>query len=247
MMRSLLIAFGLLFCAQTVLAGPIEKLSFYTEEYPPYNMTQNGELTGIAVDMLTAILERADTETTVSDVKVTPWARGYATAQREPNTVLFSTTRTPQREDKFDWVGPIAATKIGVIGKTSVPAIDGVGDLADAKTVTIRDDVAEQLLVKKGLSKDAIHSVASQESIVNLLTRGRVDYWAYETNVARYILKQHDVAADTFETKHVLQEANLYYAFHPDTDPDAIAAFRKAFEAVKGSDTYQAILDRYLN
>ena len=246
MMRSLLIAFGFLFCPQTVLAGPIDKLSFYTEEYPPYNMTQNGETTGIAVDMLAAILEHADTETTVSDVKVTPWARGYATAQRQPNTVLFSTTRTQQREDKFVWVGPIVPTRIGVIGKKNGPAITGVADLADTKTATIRDDVAEQLLLKKGLSQSAIHAVANQNAIVNLLERGRVQYWAYETNVARYILKQRGVAG-AYETKHVLEESKLYYAFHPDSDPDAIAAFRDAFRAVKGSDTYQTILDRYLN
>lgn len=244
-MRSLLAALGLLFFAQSALAGPIDKLSFYTEEYPPYNMTQNGELTGIAVDMLAAILKRADTETTVADVRVTPWARGYATAKREPNTVLFSTTRTQQREDKFVWVGPIASTKIGVIGKKDAPGLDGVADLADAKTVTIRNDVAEQLLLDKGLSKSAIHPVANQNSIVNLLERGRVQYWAYETNVARHILKQRGLAG-AYETKLVLQESELYYAFHPDSDPDAIAAFRDAFEAVKNADTDQRILDRYL-
>lgn len=245
-MRSWLLALGLVLFAQTTFAGPIDKLLFYTEEYPPYNMTQNGERTGIAVDLLAAILERADTDTTISDVRVTPWARGYATAQREPNTVLFSTTRTDKREDKFIWVGPIAATKIGVIGQKEVPDIEGVGDLADAQTVTIRDDVAEQLLIKKGLSKSAIHPVANQDSIVNLLERGRAQYWAYETNVARYILKQHDIPADAYEIKHVLQEADLYYAFNPDTDPDAVQAFREAFQAVKGSETYQRILDRYL-
>ncbi len=245
MIRSFLVALSVLFLTQTAWAGPIDKLSFYTEEYPPYNMTQNGETAGIAVDMLAAILDRAETDKTVSDVRVAPWARGYAVAQRQPNTVLFSTTRTAQREDAFVWVGPIASTRIGIIGKTTKPAVDGVADLADARTATIRDDVAEQLLVKNGLSKTAIHSVANQESIVRLLERGRVDYWAYETNVARYILKQH-ATADTYEIKHILQESKLYYAFHPDTDPDAIAAFRKAFKAVKDSKAYQAILDRYL-
>jgi len=244
-MRSVFMAFGLLFCAQTALAGPIDNLNFYTENYPPYNMTRNGEPTGIAVDLLAAILERADTATTIADVRVAPWARGYATAKREPNTVLFATTRTEKREDMFTWVGPIASTKLGVIGHKDAPAVNGVGDLADAKTVTIRDDVAEQLLVKKGLSTDAIHSVASKDSIVNLLERGRVAYWAYETNVARYVLKQRGLAAD-YEVKHVLQEGELYYAFHPDSDPDAIAAFREAFRAVKDSPAYQTIRARYL-
>lgn len=244
-MRTLLLAVMALAFGNTAAAGPIDKLDMFTEEYPPYNMVKDGETTGISVDILAAILDRADTTKTVADVRVVPWARGYKAALREPNTLLFVTTRTEKREDTFIWVGPIAPTQIGVIGRVDAPAIDTVADMADDKTATIRDDVAEQLLIEAGLPRKAIHSTAKFESIVNLLERGRVDYWGYETNVAKYVLKKHGIV-DNYETKRVLQTADLYYAFHKQTDPAAVAAFRNAFEAVKASDRYDAILDRYL-
>ncbi len=36
-----------------------------------------------------------------------PWDRGFLFAQNEDNTILFSTTRTQDREKMFKSVGPI--------------------------------------------------------------------------------------------------------------------------------------------
>lgn len=36
-----------------------------------------------------------------------PWTRGYHPAQQKPKTAIFSTVRTPEREAKFQWVGPL--------------------------------------------------------------------------------------------------------------------------------------------
>ncbi|MGV8495432.1 hypothetical protein ACV342_32445, partial [Pseudomonas aeruginosa] len=37
-----------------------------------------------------------------------PWDRVYQQALSEPGYGVFSTARTPEREDKFKWVGPLA-------------------------------------------------------------------------------------------------------------------------------------------
>jgi len=244
-MRPIALALAALLLAPMAHAGPIDKLSFYTEEYPPYNMTEDGEKKGISIELTQAILERADTDKTLADVTVAPWSRGYNKTLNEPNTVLFVTTRTEQREDKFTWLGPIASTRIGVIGAVDSPDIAEPTDLADTRTATIRDDVAEQLLVKAGVSKDALHRVSDLDSILKLLEAGRVQYWAYETNVSKYALKNEGML-DGYEVKHVLKSGELYYAFNPDTDPKVIEAFREAFEAVKAEGKLDEIIAKYL-
>jgi len=244
-MRTIAVALTALLLAPMAHAGPIDKLSFYTEEYPPYNMTEDGKKTGISIELTEAILDRADTEKTLDDVTVAPWSRGYKKTLSEPNTVLFVTTRTDKREDKFTWLGPIASTRIGIIGAVDSPDIAGPKDLADTRTATIRDDVAEQLLLKAGVAKDALHRVSNLDSILKLLEAGRVQYWAYETNVSKYALKNEGML-DDYEVKNVLKSGELYYAFNPDTDPEAIEAFRDAFEAVKESGKLDAILAKYL-
>ncbi|SDF97787.1 amino acid ABC transporter substrate-binding protein, PAAT family [Limimonas halophila] len=244
-MRRIALALVAVLVAPMAQAGPIDKLSFYTEQYPPYNMKIDGEKTGISIDLTRAIFEEADTGKTIADVTMAPWSRGYNKTLNQANTVVFATTRTENREDKFTWVGPIASTKIGVIGPADKPAIDDLAQLHDARTATIRDDVAEQLLMQKGVPKSALHRVSNLDSILKLLAAGRATYWAYEVNVSKYALKNEGMA-DRFDVKHVLKSGELYYAFNPDTDPAAIEAFRKAFEAVKDSGKLDEILAKYL-
>ena len=226
-------------------AGPIDDLTFFTEEYPPYNMTDGDAKQGIAVELTAAILEEADTDKSIEDIEFVPWARGYQTALRKPNTVLFSTTRTESRENRFAWVGPIAATRIGIIGPKDAPDAESLDDLYDARIATIRDDVAEQMLFQNAFPQDSIHSTSNLRSIVRLLENGRVDYWAYETNVSMHALKKHGASA-AYETKFVLTEAELYYALNKDSDPAAVSAFEDAFETVRASERYDAIIDKYL-
>lgn len=245
--RGLCLAFVATVLAVPTMAGasPIDRLRFLTEEYPPYNMTVDGEKTGLATELLAAVFDAAGTDTTLADVRVLPWARGYQTTLREPNTVLYSTTRTAAREDLFTWVGPIADTTIGIIGASDSPPLpDDLATLSEVRIATIRDDVAEQLLEERGVGTDVIHATATLETIVRLLEAGRVDYWAYEVNVARYVLGQRGIA-DGYQVKGELTSSQLYYAFNPDSDPAALTAFRKALETVKASGRHAELLATY--
>jgi len=244
-MKQMLLACVAMLLAKAAIADPVDKLTFLTEQYPPYNMKVDGTKKGLSVDLIREIFRNTETKTTVKDVQFVPWARGYQMALHEENTVLFSTTRTEKREDKFIWVGPIAATRIGIVGPKDAPDVESLEDLYEARIATIRDDVAEQMLLQKAIPKDSIHSTSNFKSIIRLLESGRVNYWAYETNVAMHTLKNNGVAED-YETKFVLIEAELYYALNKDTDPAAVKAFRDAFQTVRNSDRYDAIMDKYL-
>lgn len=245
-MRFLAFMLTILFLSNAASAGPLDKLTYFTEEYPPYNMTQDGDKTGISIELISAIFKAADTNKSLADVKVVPWSRGYQKTLSQPNTVVFATTRTEQRENKFKWVGPIADTSLAIIGPKDALEPDKLTDLNNYRIATIRDDVAEQLLLEGGISTDAIHSTAKIGPIIRLLEKGRVDYWAYERNVASYVLKKKNLG-DQYESKHTLSRSKLYFAFNPDTDPDVIDAFETAFEKVEASGKHQEILDKYLN
>ena len=85
-------------------AVPARSLQFYTEEYPPLNYSRDGRPVGLAVDLVRELFERTGDHGRIS---VVPWARGYQAAQLEPNTALFVTMRTAERERLFKWVGPV--------------------------------------------------------------------------------------------------------------------------------------------
>jgi amino acid ABC transporter substrate-binding protein, PAAT family (TC 3.A.1.3.-) len=150
-----LIAASLLVFSTTTVAANLGELDYITEVYPPFNYEERGELKGIAVDFLEAATEAAGDPVSRDQVKIQPWARGYATALSEPNTVLFSTTRTDEREDKFKWVGPITDTKIVVWApKSKGITIDNASDFANYKVGVVRDDVGEHLLRSMGVDEE---------------------------------------------------------------------------------------------
>ncbi len=244
MLRAIAFA-GALVAAMPALAGPIDKLTFYTETYPPYNMAVEGEIRGLAGDLTRVLLREHADELTMADVKLVPWARGYRTAIKEPNTVLFSTARTAERENLFRWAGPIAPNRLAIIGQAAAPAVESLADLRGHKTATIRSDVSELHLLNQGLPEAALLRLGAIDTIPDLLERGRITYWAYGAEVAMYELARAGLAAD-YEVKMVLAERNLYYAINPASDPEAVTALRQAVREIRETPRYAEIRDRYL-
>lgn len=88
-------------------SSDISKISFYTEEYPPFNFSENGKDKGILVDFLLDVLKNSNATISREDIKIVPWAFGYRHTEKQKNVCLFGMARTANRENLFKWVGPI--------------------------------------------------------------------------------------------------------------------------------------------
>jgi polar amino acid transport system substrate-binding protein len=218
-----------------------------TEQYPPYNFEEDNNIQGITVDTLVLMLQRAGSKQTREDIKLLPWARGYKRVQTEPDTCLFSTTRTEEREHLFKWVGPVAPEVVGLIArKESNIKVGSVEDIKNHKIGTIRNDVAEQYLINAGVSIDDMQRVAETISNIAKLNLGRIDLWAYDENVAMWELKESGFNPADYESVHVLGRKNQYFACHKGTSDTVIQELQAALDALKEDGEYEKILDRYL-
>lgn len=229
-------------------AADLNGLTILTEEYPPYNYTENGKPAGMAVDMLAAVLDRLGQPDVMAAVQVQPWARAYQTALTTPNTLLFSTSRSAAREDKFAWAGPISSDVYGLIApKDKALEIAAATDLNDLPITigTVREDIAEQLLLEAGVSVDKIEAAPTPEHNARKLAAGRIDAWAYETGVADQLLAKTGGDSEAFEVIHVLQTADTYFAFNPGTDPAVVAAFQSALDTLEQDGVLDEIRARY--
>lgn len=234
-----------LFLAGQALAGPIDKLTFYTENFPPYQFREDGRLKGIFIDILKEAFKRAGTTKTIEGIRMMPWARGYTIVQNTPNTVLFGTARTKKREKKFLWVGPGTASNHVVLGRKSEGHdIQSLDQLNQHLTVTIRDDVAEQLLLDGGVHKENLIRQASLDSIIRVLKIKRADFWAYNIDVAYYALGRYGLARD-YEVVYTLRQGGNWLALNLKSDPAAVKALQEAIDAVRTSQTYLDIIARY--
>lgn len=230
----------LLFAVCLLLPAPasasLAGLTFITEEYPPYNHKRGERLEGISIEILERIFEETETPLTRDDVLFYPWARGYDTALAEPGTVLFSTTRTEQREALFQWVGPIATDRVTLIARRdSGIQLDSLDDLMNGgyRVAVIREDIGAQRLEEAGVPADQLRLAMSNVSALKMLDRGRVDLWAYGEDVAFWLMQEHDLPIADFMSILTISESDLYYALHRDTEPALVERMQAAVDALR--------------
>ncbi|CTQ75461.1 substrate-binding periplasmic protein [Roseibium alexandrii] len=228
--------------ASSDLAG----LQVMTEEYPPYNYQVGGELMGLSVEIMEEIFNRTASGHSRSDISLLPWARGYNLTLQRSGHALFSTTRTPDRESLFKWVGPFVPTVVGLIAKKSRNLnIQTVQDLADLRIGVVKDDIGQLLLQAKGVPDDRIEAVLSNDQNFRKLIAGRVDAISYETRVTRWALQTRDVALDEYETVYELDRGELYLALHHQTPDDLVGLLQSVFDTMVDDGTHAQILQRY--
>lgn len=228
-------------------ANELDKLSYITEFYPPYNFKDQNQLKGIAVDLLLAATKSSSSKITSNSIRSFPWPRAYRMAEKGPKIVLFSTTRTEQREPLFHWVGPISPTRIVLLAKKSSSIkIESPADLNNYTIGAIIDDIGDQLVKSNGVKSSNIKYVPNADSIARMLSLGRIQLWAYEENVARWLIKKVGLKNDDFETVYTLNESDLYYALSKDIDIKTVNLLQQAIDNVKASDEFTAIQNKYL-
>lgn len=235
LMAVLCLGLGIVANVQADGASTLAPLTFITEEYPPYNYIDNHQLTGVSIDLLEAIFAATKTPLSRHDVRYYPWVRGYELALSQPNTVLFSTTRTPAREANFHWVGPIAQDRVVLLAhRDALITIDSLPQAIDRglTVAVIREDIGAQALLEAGYPERLLIPAIDNRSALNMLTRGRVDLWAYSAEVAAWIAESEGYSKDKLIPIHTLSESSLYFAINQATDQRLITLMQQALDRV---------------
>jgi polar amino acid transport system substrate-binding protein len=221
------------------------EISYLTEEYYPFNYTEDGDLKGISVNLLRLIWKELGQPD--QPIQVMPWARAYDRVCNVSNTVLFSMARTSQRENLFRWAGPIATVRFVLVArKSSRIVLDDLDKAEGYRIGTLRDDITDALLQKHG-ERNKIEALANMEQNILKLMEGRLDMVAYEERSWKQIAIRHGLSPDDFETVSVLSETPVFYAFNLDIPPNLYWDFQRALDRVKTTPQYQEILDKHLH
>lgn len=226
----------------------LESMHWITEEYPPFNYSENGQLKGITVDILMAMFAKTGVGLQRGNLHVLPWARGYEAALHKPGTVLFSTTYTIERLQHFKFVGPIIPTRVSLIAaKDRQLEIAAPEDMHTLQIGTVRDDIGDQLIRALGVGEEALERKHSAFHLVQMLARGRLDAIAYAEDIARHQFIRAKMNPDDYETVYVLQKSHMGYAFHRDTDSRVLEPLRKALDELRADGTVDRIYTSYLD
>lgn len=180
-----------------------EKVAFIAIDSPPYAYLIKDQPAGINLQWMNQIRQGLDYQ---SDIYVYPLKRAMRSVQSNTASVLFGVARTPEREADFTWVSPMYEVKTGYV--TTTKSIEN-GYNFRAKYCVHGGSPMEQLLIARG-ETDVI-SLLTDERCLDMLEQGMVSVWFTEFNVARYLAKKHQVAAELKFGKAV-QSMVLYVA-----------------------------------
>lgn len=168
----------------TIMANP---LNIYTEEWSPISFSVDGKPDGLAVQVVQEIQKRIKNQ---DPIKVVPWARGWKMLTEQPNTVLFTMTRTTEREQMFTMIGPVAigATNFYAL-KNSGIKITSLEDAKSAKAIGVyRASVEERILLEQGFTNIAASSTPLLSA--KQLIKHRIDLWCNANLTAPSILTE---------------------------------------------------------
>jgi ABC-type amino acid transport substrate-binding protein len=242
----------LLFFLQSISAAAQPEWNIMTEELPPYNFIRDGEVYGISADVLLQIMAAEDIDIVRSDFRLFPWPRAYKMVQETPGSILFSTARTATREKLFKWVGPITHLTIGLTAlKERHIRLQSLEDAAKYRLGTIRDGAPEQLVLKAGVDVAGLDRIGDPELNIKKLQAGRIDMFAFNIPSTRYLMIRLGIDPDRYETVYIMEQLDLYYAFHRDTDDALIRSLNATLQALRqpdgtGTSEVERIISSYL-
>lgn len=231
----LIVATIFLFSAHPLFSAD---LNILTENLPPLNYVKDGELVGPSVEIVKEIQRRVGS---YEKIQVYPWARAYKMALEDENVVLFSTTHTKERDEKFKWVGPLATKRDILVAKKSLGII--INTLDDAKRVghigTLRDDTREILLKMHGFTN--LEPVSDEQLNAQKLVLGRIDLWAYKIPGLRTVCDLAGVDHNELEEVYHLREINVSIAFSKKTSDSIVKEWKNAFDEMLADGTIMRI------
>lgn len=221
-------------------------LTLYTEENPPFNYRENGEVRGASVDLLLELFRHLKVDKRREEIVILPWARGYSETQRRKNALLFATVRTPERETLFKWVGPISDGNVALLGRADGTArLSNPNDFAKRFFGVSKTSREEQLLLSAGADPEKFLYVQSNDSALHMLARGRFDFWARDVAVMSWTLKKGKFDKRAFKVVYSFDKLPLYFALNKDTDENIVKNLQAALEVLRSNGTLSAINDRY--
>lgn len=221
-------------------------LQAFTENLPPLNYAEGSEAKGFSSELLRLMAQQAGLPLSI---EVTPWVRALQQVQDKPGTILFSLTRTPEREAQFKWVGPISARRI-VLYKLAARKDLGRPELqrlAGTKIGVVRESATARQMQAEGL-RPGIELDLALDDANNLrkLLAGRMEYLAMLDWAAAWNLQQLNLPYATLQP--VLDydvDKTYWYGLHPQTDAALVRRLQAALDTLRRDGRYERLRLRY--
>lgn len=209
-----------------------EPLRILTENYPPLSFVKDGVTTGFGSDVVKAIQAELGTD---YPIEMLSWDDAYSTAVANANVVIFTMDRTPEREGKFHFIGPLGSSVASFYANRENMAVPV--DLEQAKALagiaTTTNWFTEQYLKEQGFMN--LVSDADPLNTIRRLADKEADLAVFTDITLPDLCREAGVDFGTFSPVLELLSTDYYIAISKDTDAVIVENWRKAFETIQSN------------
>lgn len=223
------------------------QLQIFTEQAPPFNFYTgsifNYELKGSSIDIVEEIQSRNGF---VNDVSLTSWAASYDLVQYLPNSALFTTARTPEREDLFQWVGPISTLKACFYTMTESGI--QINSLEDAKTLASIATPSGWYMHDYLIANDFQNIVATSFSPIeafNQLISGEVEALFIFNEGIDWLCETTETSDVTIQQQFEVSNRKGYIAFSLSTSAEIVKQWQHNLNGMKEDGTFEIIWNKW--
>lgn len=201
-------------------------LRIITVEEPPASfMGPGGQVDGFVVDLVKALQRQLKDQ---SPLELMPEGRAMLTAQQENNVLLFSFSRTTERENLYHWILPVLQKRWQIyVPAQSRLELHSLADLRKLSAVgVVRGDVRESYLVQLGFTN--LVAVTGHQQNLQMLHSGRVQAIVADSLELAYILHKQTGLQAAPKLAMTLRSSSVYLIMPKAADPQLVQRWQQA-------------------
>ena len=99
------------------LTATAADLQLLTDNHPPLHFMQGNQLAGFGVDVVQALATQTGDRIHLQQV---PLLRALRMASDTPDTGVFTVLRTDERDDRYQWVGPLIEVETALYARDNL-------------------------------------------------------------------------------------------------------------------------------
>ena len=215
-------------------------LAITAEHSPPASMQVGDQVLGRESEKIREMLARTGYPYTIA---VLPWKRAFTMAQRDPYTCVYSTSRTPEREQQFKWVGPTDEAEWVLMGRAGRQYnIRTLDDARKLRIGTYNGDARDEFLRARGFDVDGAPDNAANPKKLML---DRIDLWAVGVRnndlsaLAQFGAPEQLVPVLTFH------RVKVYLACNPSVPDAMVERMNATLDAMRKDGTFARLEKKY--
>lgn len=217
-------------------------LRLVTENWPPVTYEKAGEAQGMAVELAQLIQQRVNSR---ERIEVLPWPRAYQLALSQPNVVLFTVVKTPERENLLNLLGPVATGQIAIFTRA-----DFHSENLDSPNLknTLRNGVHRGTAFHSTLEASGFKQIVPLNSPVagvKMLMKGRLDAYCDDELAIAELFRRAGHPKTPFKKVVALKNSDFYFAFSPGTAPASMLAWNDALVEIKRSGEFNRLYQKW--